>query len=188
MPQQICCIHQSHAAAQVALEAELRGLDLQANALRKQHDRLVQDKLSSTSKLAQLKDSLKVRAHHQLLLLLLYVSCWQETSRGKQILLHLQDLHCDSQLVFSESPGSRLVKQLQQKLTAALAKHDAAQVTCHTSEETAQQLQEHRQTHESQVSNLLLALSALFVQHCTGLSAALLALILLLSGKTHNLT
>ena len=102
--------------------------------------------------------------------------------------MHLQDLHCDSQLVFSESPGSRLVKQLQQKLTAALAKHDVAQAACHTLEETAQQLQEHRQTHESQVSNLLLALSALFVQHCTGLSAALLALILLLSGKTHNLT
>ena len=46
--------------AQVALEAELRGLNLQANALRKQHDRLVQDRLSSTSKLAQLKDSIKV--------------------------------------------------------------------------------------------------------------------------------
>ena len=45
---------------QVALEAELRGLDLQANALRKHHDKLVQDRLSSTGKLAQLRDSLKV--------------------------------------------------------------------------------------------------------------------------------
>lgn len=47
-------------AAQTALESELRGLDLQANSLRKEHDRLVQDRLSCTSKLAQLKDSLKV--------------------------------------------------------------------------------------------------------------------------------
>lgn len=74
--------------------------------------------------------------------------------------LYLQDLHYDSQLVFSESPGSRLVKQLQQKLTAALAKHDGAQATCHTLEDTAQQLREHRQTHESQVSKLLPACPA----------------------------
>ena len=46
---------------QVAVETELRGLDLQANSLRKQHDKLVQDRLSSTSKLAQLRDSLKVQ-------------------------------------------------------------------------------------------------------------------------------
>ena len=45
---------------QVAVETELHGLDLQANSLRKQHDKLVQDRLSSTSKLAQLQDSLKV--------------------------------------------------------------------------------------------------------------------------------
>ena len=160
------------AVAQVALEAELRGLSLQANALRKQHDRLVQDRLSSTSKLAQLKDSLKVSAHYLLLLLLLYIaslSCWQSTSKGKHLLLHLQDLHCDSQLVFSESPGSRLVKHLQQKLTAALAKHDAAQATCRTLEETAQQLREHRQTHESQVSKLLLAFAALLCKTYTNL-------------------
>ena len=58
---QTCCIHsEAICAAQTALEAELRGLDLQANSLRKEHDRLVQDRLSCTSKLAQLKDSLKV--------------------------------------------------------------------------------------------------------------------------------
>ena len=45
---------------QVAVESELRGLDLQANSLRKQHDKLVQDRLSSAHKLAQLRDSLKV--------------------------------------------------------------------------------------------------------------------------------
>lgn len=63
--------YQYHAAAQVALASELRDLDLQANALRRQHDRLVQDRLSSTNKLAQLKDSLKVS---NLLLLLLLLS------------------------------------------------------------------------------------------------------------------
>ncbi|KAL0050730.1 hypothetical protein WJX82_005993 [Trebouxia sp. C0006] len=78
------------------------------------------DRLSSTSKLAQLQDSLK-------------------------------DLNTDSQLVFQESPGSRLVKQLQQKLSAALTKHDAAQSTCQSLEDNAQQLREHRQTHESQL-------------------------------------
>ncbi|KAL3161761.1 hypothetical protein ABBQ38_008856 [Trebouxia sp. C0009 RCD-2024] len=113
----------------VALASELRDLDLQANALRKHHDRLVQDRLSSTCKLAQLKDGLK-------------------------------DLHCDSQLVFAESPGSRLVKQLEQKLTAALAKHDAAQATCHTLEESAQQLREHRQTHDSQLAAVEQAVAA----------------------------
>ena len=45
---------------QVAIETELRGLNLQANSLRKQHDKLVQDRLSSTSRLAQLRDGLKV--------------------------------------------------------------------------------------------------------------------------------
>jgi len=64
----------------------------------------------------------------------------------------MQDLNTDSQLVFQESPGSRLVKQLQQKLSAALTKHDAAQSTCQSLEDNAQQLREHRQTHESQVS------------------------------------
>ncbi|KAL3161492.1 hypothetical protein ABBQ32_010367 [Trebouxia sp. C0010 RCD-2024] len=118
-----------NAAAQVALASELRDLDLQANALRKHHDRLVQDRLSSASKLAQLKDGLK-------------------------------DLHCDSQLVFAESPGSRLVKQLEQKLTAALAKHDAAQASCHTLEESAQQLREHRQTHDSQLAAVEQAVAA----------------------------
>ena len=53
--------------------------------------------------------------------------------------------------MFQESPGSRLVKQLEQKLAAALAKHDAALNTCQSLEETVQQLREHRQTHESQV-------------------------------------
>ena len=67
------------------------------------------------------------------------------------ILLHLQDLHCDSLTVFPDSPGSRLVKQLEQKLSAASAKHDTAQATCHSLEEAAQQLREHQQTHESQV-------------------------------------
>ena len=47
----------------------------------------------------------------------------------------MQDLNSDSQLVFQESPGSRLVKQVEQKLTAALAKHDAAHSTCQTLEE-----------------------------------------------------
>jgi len=44
------------------------------------------------------------------------------------------------------------VKQLEQKLSTALAKHDAAQITCQSLEDTAQQLREHRQAHESQVS------------------------------------
>ncbi|KAL0025844.1 hypothetical protein WJX79_005914 [Trebouxia sp. C0005] len=110
----------SNKSGKVAVEAELRELDLQANSLRKQHDKLVQDRLSSASRLAQLRDSLK-------------------------------DLNTDSQLVFQESPGSRLVKQLQQKLAVALTKHDAAQNTCQSLEDTAQQLREHRQTHESQL-------------------------------------
>jgi len=66
----------------------------------------------------------------------------------------MQEMNTDSQLVFQESTGSRLVKQLQQKLAAALTKHDAAQSTCQLLEDTAQQLREHRQTHESQVSHL----------------------------------
>ena len=66
--------------------------------------------------------------------------------------VRLQDLSCDSQVVFQESPGSRLVKQLQQKLAAALDKRDAAQSTCDSLEQTANELREHRQTHESQVS------------------------------------
>ncbi|DBA79623.1 TPA: hypothetical protein ACH3X1_008307 [Trebouxia sp. C0004] len=110
----------SNKSGKAAVETELHGLDLQANSLRKQHDKLVQDRLSSTSKLALLRDSLK-------------------------------DLNTDSQLVFHESPGSRLVKQLQQKLAAALTKHDAAQSTCQSLEDTVQQLREHRQTHESQL-------------------------------------
>ena len=65
----------------------------------------------------------------------------------------MQDLNSDSQLVFQESPGSRLVKQLEQKLTAALAKHDAAHSTCQTLEETAQQLREHQQSHDSQAGH-----------------------------------
>lgn len=66
----------------------------------------------------------------------------------------LQDLDNDSQLVFQESPGSRLVKQLEQKLASALAKHDAAQSTCQCLEDSADQLRVHRQSHESQVSQL----------------------------------
>ena len=47
---------------QLAVETELRSLDLQASSLRKQHDKLVQDRLSSNRKLAQLKDNIRVRA------------------------------------------------------------------------------------------------------------------------------
>lgn len=138
---------------QVAVEAELRELDLQANSLRKQHDKLVQDRLSSASRLAQLRDSLKV---------CFQMSSWMVLDRCEQqfcinsqkISVMMQDLNTDSQLVFQESPGSRLVKQLQQKLAVALTKHDAAQNTCQSLEDTAQQLREHRQTHESQVSHL----------------------------------
>ena len=42
------------------MQAEIRGLDGQVNDLRKYHDKLVQDRLRSTAKLAQLKDSIKV--------------------------------------------------------------------------------------------------------------------------------
>ena len=45
---------------QLAVETELRSLELQASSLRKQHDKLVQDRLSSKSKLAHLKDNIRV--------------------------------------------------------------------------------------------------------------------------------
>lgn len=66
-------------------------------------------------------------------------------------IVHVQDLETDSQLVFKESPGSQLVKSLNKKLTAALAKHDSAQSTCQELEQTAQSLRDHRLTHNAEV-------------------------------------
>ena len=45
---------------QALVQAELHSLNIQVNDLRKHHDKLVQDRLRGTNRLAQLRDSIKV--------------------------------------------------------------------------------------------------------------------------------